>query len=68
MREAAGLGDYNLMTKLELANGYCQAEEDGDDMKRSQNWAALTLRSRSKIYEWIQNSKSCKLQTEDLDK
>lgn len=35
VREAAGLGDYNLMTKLELANGYCQAEEDHDEMKRS---------------------------------
>lgn len=66
VREAAGLGEYNSMTKLELANGYCQAEEDHDEMKRSQYWAALMLRYWYKIYEWIQNSKSCKLQPEDF--
>ena len=66
VREAAGLGNYQELTKLELANGYCQADEDGDDLKRSQYWAALMLRYWYKIYEWIQNSKSCKLQPEDF--
>ena len=66
MSEAAGLGDYSLLTKLELANGYCKADEEGDELKRSQYWAALMLRYWYKIYEWIQNSKSCKLQPEDF--
>ena len=64
--EASGLGDYNLLTKTELANGYCDAEEAGDEVKRSQYWAALMLRYWYKIYEWIQNSKSCKLQPADF--
>ncbi len=66
IKEAVGLGDYQLMTKLELANGYCKADEEGDETKRSQYWAALMLRYWYKIFEWIQNSKSCKLQPEDF--
>ncbi len=66
MRDAAGLGDYQGMTKLELANGYCKADEEKDEQKRSQYWSALMLRYWYKIYEWIENSKSCKLQPEDF--
>lgn len=66
VQEAEGLGDYQLLTKTELANGYCDADEAGDEVKRSQYWSALMLRYWYKIYEWIQNSKSCKLQPEDF--
>ena len=65
-REAEGLGDYQSLTKTELANGFCDADESGDELKRSQYWSALMLRYWYKIYEWIQNSKSCKLQPEDF--
>ena len=64
--EASGLGDYQSMSKLELANGYCKADVEKDELKRSQYWAALMLRYFYKVYEWIQNSKSCKLQPEDF--
>lgn len=63
---AQGLGDYQAMSKLELANGYCKADEEGDEQKRSQYWAALLLRYWYKIYEWIKNSASCQLQQEDF--
>ena len=66
MRDANGLGEYGLLTKTELANGSCDAEESGDEIKRSQYWSALMLRYWYKIYEWINNSKSCKLQPEDF--
>lgn len=73
--EAAGLGDYNLMTKTDLANGYCDAEEaaivaraagdttlaDQLEKKRSEYYAALMLRYWYKIFEWIRNSSSLQL-------
>lgn len=63
---ASGLGDYQSMSKLELANGYCEAENASDEIKRSQYWAALMLRYWYRIYEWMKNSSSCKLQLEDF--
>lgn len=63
---ARGLGDYQSLTKLELANGYCKADEEGDEDLRSQYWSALLLRYWYKIFEWMENSKSCKLQPEDF--
>lgn len=63
---ASGLGDYQSMSKLELANGYCKADEEGDEVKRSQYWAALMLRYWYKIYAWMKDSSSCKLQSEDF--
>lgn len=66
IRDAKGLGDYQALTKLELANGYCKADEDGDEILRSQYWSALMLRYWYKIFEWMENSRSCKLQPEDF--
>lgn len=66
IRCARGLGDYQSLTKLELANGYCKADEEGNEELRSQYWAALLLRYWYKIFEWMENSKSCKLQPEDF--
>lgn len=64
--QAERLGDYRLLSKTELANGYCDAEDAlfaaqdaGDknaeriyDDLRSSYFAALMLRYWSKIYEW----------------
>lgn len=63
---ASELGDYQSMSKLELANGYCEADEKGDEHSRSRYWAALLLRYWYKIFEWAENSRSCKLQLEDF--
>lgn len=78
--DAANLGDYQLMTKTELANGYCDAEEAryaarlaGDaseeakyDTLRSHYYSALMLRYWYKIFEWIQNSSSLRLDPVDF--
>lgn len=78
--QAKQLGDYNIMTKTELANGYCDADdarrvaielEDKSaairyDSIRSQYFAALMLRYWYKIFEWMQNSSSLMLELTDF--
>lgn len=78
--DASMLGDYQSMTKTELANGYCDAEEAwyaatlaGDeaeiekyDLLRSHYYSALMLRYWYKIFEWIQNSSSLRLEPVDF--
>lgn len=66
MADAAALGDYQSMTKTELANGYCDAEEAGDQLLRSHYWSALMLRYWYKIFEWARTSQSCRLPLEDF--
>lgn len=79
-QDASGLGDYQLMSKTELANGYCDAEEaarqaraEGNeadaemyDTIRSQYYSALMLRYWYKIFEWAQNSSSLHLPLTDF--
>ena len=67
---ASGLGYnentvYDKLDETALANGYCDAEEAGDETKRNQYYSALMLRYWYKIYKYIDNSKSCRL--EDVD-
>lgn len=78
-QDARGLGDYQLMSKTELANGYCDAEEaarqakaEGNEIMaqtqdriRSQYYSALMLRYWYKIFEWAQNSSSLHLDLTD---
>lgn len=66
MSHAARLGDYSKISKCDLGNGYCDAEEAGDEYLRSAYWAACVLRYWYKIYGWIKDSASCKLQQEDF--
>ena len=61
-RRAAGLGDYALLTKTELANGYCDAEAEEDDIKMDEYWSAIILRYWYKIYGWIESCKSLHLE------
>ena len=63
---ASILGEYELMTKTKLANGYCDAEEKGNQLLRSAYWAALMLRYWFRIYEWIDNCKSLRLRDEEF--
>lgn len=78
--QAAMLGDYQLMTKTELANGYCDADEAARQARsegnliqattyesiRSQYFSALMLRYWYKIFEWAQNSSSLHLDYVDF--
>lgn len=78
--DAEQLGDYQLMSKTELANGYCDAEEaarraraEGDEAAaemyetiRSQYYSALMLRYWYKIFEWAQTSSSLHLELTDF--
>lgn len=63
---AAQLGNYQAMTKTQLANGYCEADEKQDEGKRSAYWSALMLRYWFKIFEWAKNSSSCRLPLEEF--
>lgn len=79
-KDAEGLGDYQLLSKTELANGYCDAEEaarqaiaEGNQAEaanqesiRSQYYSALMLRYWYKIFEWAQNSSSLHLELIDF--
>lgn len=70
--QAAIIPDYELLTKTELANGYCDADETysaaekiGDrsgmvknDILRSAYLAATLLRYWFKIFQYMQNSSS----------
>lgn len=78
--DAIALGDYQAMTKTELANGYCDADEnalkakaDGDfdqaeeyEMLRSAYYSALMLRYWYKIFEWQKNSYTLNLDPTDF--
>lgn len=64
-REAELLGDYESMSKTDLANGYCDAEEAGNEILRSRYWGALMLRYWGWILKWKKESFSLNL--EDLD-
>lgn len=80
MNDAASLGDYQLMTKTELANGYCDADEASQKAKeigdktgvqqaeaiRSAYFSALMLRYWYKIFEWQNNSSTLNLELNDF--
>ena len=56
---------YQELSKRELANGYCDAEEAGNEVLRSAYYGALMLRYWYKIFEWYQSCKSLRLEMED---
>lgn len=49
----------------QLANGYCDADEAGDEDLRSKYFAALMVRYWFKIYDYDKSSKSSRLEIED---
>lgn len=63
---ASLLGDFQSMTKTELANGYCDADDAKDFSKRDQYYSALMLRYWYKIYDFYNESKSAKLELEEF--
>lgn len=58
--------NFSEISKLDLANGYCDADESGDESLRSQYWAALVLRYWFKIFPWMRDSTSTKLEPEEF--
>ena len=58
-------GDIELISKTDLANGYCDAEESGNKDLANAYWAALMLRYWYKIYDWSKTSRSCRMELED---
>lgn len=80
IRDAESLGDYQLMSKTELANGYCDADEEAQKAKeagdirsfnyfeaiRSSYHSALMLRYWYKIFEWQRNSSTLNLEPSDF--
>jgi hypothetical protein len=66
LRSASGLGDFQSMTKTQLANGYCDADEANDLIKRDQYYSALMLRYWFKIYDFNYSSKSSRLQIDEF--
>lgn len=66
-REARKLApNFSEISKLDLANGYCDADEAGNESLRSQYWAALILRYWFKIFAWMRESSSTKLEPEEF--
>lgn len=79
IEDAVALGDYQIMTKTELANGYCDADEaaqrakesgdaaifDEQEALRSSYFSALMLRYWYKIFEWQKNSSTLNLELSD---
>lgn len=58
--------EYELITKADLANGYCDAEEAGDIILRDGYYSAWMLRYWYKIFEWERSSKSLNLDLVDF--
>jgi hypothetical protein len=66
LNSAKGLGDFQSLTKTQLANGYCDAEEAGDMVKRDQYFSALMLRYWFKVMEFYRNSPFVRQEPDDF--
>lgn len=63
---AGGLGDFQALSKNELANGYCEADEKDDEVSMNAYWAAILLRYWHWIFKWKDNSVSLHPTDDDL--
>jgi len=63
---AALLGDYQAMSKNDLANGYCDADEEGNEPLRNAYWCAILKRYFHWTWRWKQDSASLNPSDEDL--
>lgn len=78
--DASYLGNYSKINKTDLANGYCDADEaiiaakavnDKKEVNkqtklRSAYYSALMLRYWYKIFDWMQNSSSLNLSSDEF--
>lgn len=65
-QDASKLGEYRLLTPTEMGNGYCDAEESGNESLRSSYWSALMVHYWPKINKWKQTSTSLNLPDESF--
>lgn len=65
VQDASLLGDYQSMSKTDLANGYYDSIDNNDVNKAQHYFSALVLRYWYKIYEWGNTSRSTRLGLED---
>ena len=63
---ASGIPDYASLTKNQLANGYCDADEAGDKILMNSYWAAILLRYWHWTYRWKESCSSLRPSQEDL--
>lgn len=63
---ASRLGDFQSMSKTELANGYCDADDANDTVKRDQYYSALMLRYWFKVFDFAEKSDFARLELEDF--
>lgn len=66
VQAASNLGDYESISKTDLANGYCDADESGDVERKNWYFAALVLRYWYKISSWAYSSASLQLNIENF--
>lgn len=66
-RCASTLGDYQSLSKRELFDGYCDADEADDASKKSQYYSALMLRYWHKIFKWKEDTRTRGLHPTDED-
>ena len=66
VKQASVLGDYQKMSKTELADGYYDAREAKQKHLQDEYFAALMLRYWYKIYEWKNTCTSLNLELDDF--
>lgn len=64
--QTAGDINYNLLTKTELANGYCDSDESGDEESREKYYAALMLKYWYMVSYTYNNSLTLGVTFEDV--
>lgn len=57
-RYAASIKDYESMSKTQLADGYCDADEAGDELMRNAYFSALVLKYWYIIFKYYETSKT----------
>lgn len=66
IEQANRLGEYQLISKQELGDGYLEAEAKNDKLKMESYVAAIMLRYWYKIYEWKDSCASLHLELDDF--
>ena len=66
LRSAKCLGNFQALTKTQLANGYCDADEAGNESLKNSYFSALMLRYWYKIFDFSKKSPNIGLELEDF--
>lgn len=63
---ASSIPNWESMSKTDLANAYCDAEEKGDEESKNKYYSALMLRYWGNVFKLFRESKSARLEIEDF--